>query len=150
MIERFYLNNFPGLESLHDSSTSSVELKDNKLIMYFGHVCAETEAEEVTKKHRNLKATYVLNKDFQDEEWCPSVKNINHNKKFVKNAIKYLTLSKFVDALNNNKCNLRLYEHYYNRNKCMLITELIKEDVLQMGNEFYLELLIDCIIYEWN
>ena len=137
MIERFYLNNFPGLESLHDSSTSSVELKDNKLIMYFGHVCAETEAEEVTKKHRNLKATYVLNKDFQDEEWCPSVKNINHNKKFVKNAIKYLTLSKFVDAL-------------YNRNKCMLITELIKEDVLQMGNEFYLELLIDCIIYEWN
>ena len=150
MIQKFDIKNFPKIESLHDSATSSIELQDNKLIFYFEHVFAENEAEEETKPHRKLKVTYCLHEKFQDEHPFACVKNINEKKLFIKNAIKYFTLNELVFELKTKQRNLMVYAQYFNNCNCIIIADMVENKKgWQMYNKFNIELLVDEIIYDW-
>lgn len=147
MTEVFDIENFKPLESLHDFVSSSIELRGNCFILLFNHICAETE--EGSDKGR-LRVTYVLNQDF--EKWdklTSSVREIDYRKRLRRNIFKYMTLRKMVEKLNNQNKSLNIQSQYYKKGFCLICAEAQCGKLTEAGHSFYINLMVDKIIYEW-
>lgn len=153
-MKKIEFKNFPGILSLHDCKTKSVEYIDNKLIFYFD----KEKVSEATLKQletellpsKILKVSYILSEDFFDEKLFPAVKHINRNSFLRRSAIQLWRLPKLINYLNIKNYSLIFYDHYFNNRNCMLFVELVKGDDHQLGNWFEIDLLIDEIDYEWT
>lgn len=151
MIEIFNVEKFDPLKKVHDSIVSSFELHDNMFIMTFDRVGLESETCEIINIEKKLRATYIFNEAFK--EWdslnC-SVRNIDYRKNIKKNIIKYFTLEEMIEKLNRHNKTLSLQAQYYRKGYCLICAEGYSNGTSEAGNNYYIQLMVDRIIYEWS
>ena len=133
---------------MDDCIAFKIIFNDKKLVFYF--LDEDLSFENKQKGLMNLKISFVLSENFLDEKFAPAVRQIDRNKIIKKRLLKYLTLKEFVSFIAKRQYKLKFYANYYNENKCLLIFELMKNDVLHKGIEFDVELIVDKIIFEWT
>ena len=150
MTEIFNVEQFEPLKSLHDSTAASLELQDNMFVITFDRVSPESEAEENIDSENKLRVAYILNADFK--EWdrlnC-SVRNIDYRKIFKKNIIRYFTLEEMIEKLKKNNKSITIQAQYYRKGHCLICAEGYGNGTSEAGNNYYIDLMVDKIIYEW-
>lgn len=144
MVQKINLNSIADIIDLHDYETASIEYADNRLSFVF-----ENKVGDESNNFNRLKVHFVLGKSFSDEDFVPSVRHIKKSRFFNKSTVKYYNLGAFLEYLTKNKYGLKFYSIYYNKNQCLLITELIKDGKWEMFNEFDIELCVEEIICEY-
>lgn len=151
MIEIFDVGKFNTLHTLHDSVSSSLELNNNIFIMTFDRICEESEKTKNANKGEKLCVKYILNFDFKKwDKLIKSVTNIDYRKKRRKKIIRYFTLKGMIKELDKHHQFLSIQSQYYRTGRCLLCTEVYSNGRSEAGNMYYIELLVDKIIYEWQ
>ena len=151
MIEIFDVEKFNPLKIVHDSIVSTFELHDNMFIMTFDRVDLESETMEIINIEKKLRATYILNEAFKDwDRLNCSVRNIDYRKNIKKNIIKYFTLKEMIEKLNSHNKTLSLQAQYYRKGYCLVCAEGYSNGTSEAGNNYYIQLMVDRIIYEWS
>ncbi len=148
MKKKVLLNNFES-DFFDDCIISSINLSKKVLEVIINEDGLSTYWKE--KNAQRLIISFILNENFIDETFIPSVRKIYYKTFFRRQTLQYYTLKHFIECIFSKGIELEIYSLYYNFNKCLLLlNEVSKGKSRGKRCEYEIELLIDEITYEWE